>query len=262
MSVAATVITEAQLLASGTTPIVLTGAYGELTINGFNAATGQVDYAYTLTANADHSGGDVIDGFGLILTDNDGDTLPGTLGVLIVDDQASATDDTNSVTEDTGVPATGNVVTANDVVGADTTATPVSGIVAGSGSPAGSSANVGASVTGIYGDLTLNADGSYSYALDNSNPLVQGLGSTESLTETYSYEITDSDGDTATATLIITINGADDPLSITDSDDNGVAGADSQVLEADLASGSNAAGTGEKPSPAPLSLPRRTALAL
>ncbi|WP_353399317.1 DUF4347 domain-containing protein, partial [Hydrogenophaga sp. 5NK40-0174] len=67
---------------------------------------------------------------------------------------------------------------------------------------------------GSYGTISLNPDGTYSYALDNTNPVVQGLGVGESVVETYSYVLTDSDGDTAVSTLTITINGVNDaPLA-------------------------------------------------
>ena len=70
---------------------------------------------------------------------------------------------------------------------------------------------------GSYGTLVLNADGTYTYSLDNANPLVQQLAPTETLTETYSYTLTDKDGDTSTATLTITINGTDDlPVAVAD----------------------------------------------
>ena len=77
------------------------------------------------------------------------------------------------------------------------------------------------------------------------NLAVQGLGSTESVTDTFTYEIIDSDGDSRTATLVITINGSDDPITIGGTGDGAVAGTDATVLESDLVSGSNAAGTGE-----------------
>ena len=68
-------------------------------------------------------------------------------------------DDTNTITED-AVPNTviGNVLT-NDL---DPDGDPLS------------VANAGVYV-GNFGTLTLNADGSYSYELDNSNPAVNGL---------------------------------------------------------------------------------------
>ncbi len=70
---------------------------------------------------------------------------------------------------------------------------------------------------GTYGTITLAADGSYTYTLDNTNPLVQQLAPGETLTETYNYTLTDKDGDTSTSTLTITITGTDDlPVAVAD----------------------------------------------
>ncbi|MDJ0732312.1 MAG: VCBS domain-containing protein, partial [Crocosphaera sp.] len=52
---------------------------------------------------------------------------------------------------------------------------------------------VGREIQGEYGSLLLNVDGSYSYTLDNDNPLVDGLDDGETLTEVFRY--TNSDGD-------------------------------------------------------------------
>src|SRR3546814_12560639 len=62
----------------------------------------------------------------------------------------------------------------------------------------GWSSDVCSSDLSTYGTLTLNADGSYSYALDNANSAVQGLSAGQILTEIFSYTITDGDGDPAT----------------------------------------------------------------
>ena len=70
--------------------------------------------------------------------------------------------------------------------------------------------SVGGATPGTYGTLTLNADGSYSYALNNAHGAVQGLDTGETLTEIFNYTITDGDGDTSTTTLTITINGNND----------------------------------------------------
>src|SRR3546814_11545783 len=76
-----------------------------------------------------------------------------------------------------------------------------------------------------YGTLTLNADGSYSYALDNANSTVQGLSAGQTLAEIFTYTITDGDGDPATTTLTITLNGANDGITI-----NGLAVAGGEEL--------------------------------
>ena len=89
---------------------------------------------------------------------------------------------------------------------------------------------------GSFGTLTLNADGSYSFVLDNAATQVQSLVPGESLSQDFSYTITDGDGDTSTATLTITVNGADDGVII-----NGLSGEGAEVVvsDANLADGSS-----------------------
>mgnify|MGYP002142527196 CR=1 FL=1 len=67
-----------------------------------------------------------------------------------------------------------------------------------------------ASVALTHGNLVLNADGSYTYTLNNGDPAVNALNNGQTLTDSYTYTITDADGDTSTATLTITINGTTD----------------------------------------------------
>lgn len=57
-----------------------------------------------------------------------------------------------------------------------------------------------------YGTLTLNTDGSYGYQLDEANSDVSALGEGETLTELYTYAVTDG-VNTDTATLTVTITG-------------------------------------------------------
>ncbi|KPM74561.1 VCBS domain-containing protein, partial [Cobetia sp. UCD-24C] len=84
----------------------------------------------------------------------------------------------------------------------------------------------GTEIAGSYGTLTLNSDGSYSYVLDNSNAEVQGLDDGASLTDVFTYGITDADGDVSRTTLTITVTGSTDAApvitGISGTDDNSV----------------------------------------
>jgi large repetitive protein len=198
-----------------------TGNFGTLTITSI--ANGTIGYSYTLTTNT--SGDNTFDDFAVVVTDQDGDNTPGTLVIDIIDDVPTARPDVDSVTEDDFVnfegnpQADGNVLTG--IGGVDANATDgvadtqgadgatVTGVRFGA-----TSGSVGTGLSGAYGELTLNADGSYSYVLDNFNPAVQGLDSNDTLTEIFTYDITDGDGDLRTTTLTITINGSDDPIVI------------------------------------------------
>ncbi len=117
-----------------------------------------------------------------------------------------------------GTNPIGNVLTNDtdvDSVGSGETKT-VSGVAAGSvGSAAGS---VGVSVTGTYGSMNIAADGSYTYSVDNSNSAVQSLRtSSNTLSDVYSYTVTDTGGLTSTTQVTITIQGANDaPVAVND----------------------------------------------
>jgi len=215
-------------------------ATGTLVVTGysFNAATGEgsITYAYTLIDNTLDGDGTTVS-FALVITDADGDTATDTLDIDIVDDTPTARADSDSVTEDGPTVADGNVLTGSggedsngtdgvaDVQGADGAA--VTAVAGGA---------VGEPLAGAYGALTLNSDGSYSYALNNAAQAVQGLAAGQTLNETFTYTITDGDGDTSTTTLTIIINGADDGVTI-----NGIntEGGDLTVDEDDLADGSS-----------------------
>jgi VCBS repeat-containing protein len=69
------------------------------------------------------------------------------------------------------------------------------------------------SLKGKYGKLTLAADGSYSYALDNADKDTQGLFGGQVVEDRFTYRLADAKGLTDVAELAITITGAVDPGS-------------------------------------------------
>ncbi|WP_285907335.1 tandem-95 repeat protein, partial [Pseudodesulfovibrio pelocollis] len=73
----------------------------------------------------------------------------------------------------------------------------------------GEAGNVGTVIQGNYGTIVINANGSYTYRPDNSLDAVKSLGRDDTLTEEFSYTL--SDGSlTDTTTLTITIQGVND----------------------------------------------------
>ena len=64
---------------------------------------------------------------------------------------------------------------------------------------------------GAYGSLTLAADGHYTYTLHNDAADVQNLHTGQSLTDTFTYTVTDNHGGTGSNTLTVTIHGLDEP---------------------------------------------------
>ena len=108
------------------------------------------------------------DRFVYTVNDGRGSFVDATITIVItgVNDAPVAVADTNSISEDSGVAATGNVL-PNDSDIDHGAVLNVSGVVAGMAASA-PSGNLGSALAGSFGTLTLNADGSYSYALDNA----------------------------------------------------------------------------------------------
>ena len=71
---------------------------------------------------------------------------------------------------------------------------------------------------GTYGTLTLNADGTYTYVIDNTDTDVQALRTSgQTLSESFNYTMKDGAGSTSSSTLTITIHGANDnPVAVAD----------------------------------------------
>lgn len=221
-------------------PLSVKTPYGNtLTITGYESATGKVHYTYSQeqsqthghTVNVDGQGNSSVDGHGandtfevleISLTDADGDNVKGELTARIIDDLPVAQADTGELTR--GQPDAGGKrntlsgnVYDNDSIGADGVGPGglVTGVAAGT-SAGDVMGKVGAGIDGKYGALVLNADGSYTYDLDGSDPAVAALLGNQTLTDTFSYTITDADGDTSTTTLTITIRGNTPPVAADD----------------------------------------------
>lgn len=174
-------------------------AYGTLQIN----ANGT--YSYTLdnsnpAVNALNTGQQLSDTFTYTVSDGHGGTASSTLTVRIngtTDNNAPVPfADTNSVKEDSAPnPISGNVLT-ND---SDADGNAISVVNAGT-------------FTLIYGVLVINADGSYTYTLDNTNPVVNALNDGEHLSDTFTYVVSDGHGGSSASTVTVTINGTTDPV--------------------------------------------------
>ena len=126
-------------------------------------------------------------------------------------DVASATEAGGVANAIPGVNPTGHVL-ANDTdpdVGDTLSVSAVSGIGAGA---------VGSATAGHYGSLVLDADGSYSYTVDNSLGAVQSLRTAaDTLTDTFNYTVRDAAGLTSSTTLTVTLHGANDaPIAVAD----------------------------------------------
>lgn len=236
-----TVLIQLQVQALDTNPQTITTQYGTLELNGYQLApngTITIDYLYTLTDAPEVDAEHTSDDFTITVKDVNGVSGSDNLSIRIIDDAPVAEDDTNSVTEgaDTSTPnttATGNVIAGSstgagqDTVGADgATVTGAQFGTLGADSPhvADGGVNTASSTStvlnGTYGSLTIDADGGYTYTLDNGRLETQELLEGEEAEEVFTYTLTDGDGDQATATLTITVHGQDDGVTVTVPDPN------------------------------------------
>ncbi|WP_261875132.1 Ig-like domain-containing protein [Vibrio rarus] len=111
---------------------------------------------------------------------------------VTVDNAVTATDATNSATEDQTTLVNGQLTLSSDT-GGDAVVTTTGDIA------------------GQYGTYHLEADGSYTYKLDNANTDVQALAeSGQTAIDTLTYEVVDAAGNMQTANLVITISGTND----------------------------------------------------
>ena len=212
----------------------LAGTYGHLVLS----ANGSYTYIADMpAADALAVGATVTDVFTYTARDTDGllsNTTTLTITVTGSNDAPIALANVGAVNED----ATLTVTAANGVIrgvpGTDTdednttASLLVSGAVAGTGAVTQDS-GVATSLTGTYGQLTLNADGSYAYLADQ--PAADTLATGATANDVFTYTVKDPSGLVSnTTTLTITVTGTNDVPTIS-------AGQTSTVSEEGLTSG-------------------------
>ncbi|UCR86065.1 retention module-containing protein [Pseudomonas chlororaphis] len=212
-------------VAAGFPQSISTGLGNTLTITGYDPGTGVVSYSYTLVDNEAHPTGNgsntLGESFTVVATDVDGSSTSGTLDVNVVDDLPTAANDSNpGIASESQLTLSGNVLT-NDVQGADRV--PSGPITAGT-------------FNGTYGTLVLAADGTYTYTVHTSDPAFLALQGGGSGTETFAYTLTDADGDSSTANLVLQVHNNDDPVVIQGLN---IEGGEITVYEKNLADGSS-----------------------
>ncbi len=187
---------------------------GVLTITSM--APGSYGYSYTLTDNT-NANANPMDVFVVAVTDTDGDVATANLTISVADDVPTARNDTDTVAAGSYAAETGNVVTGtgttSGATGADTKGADDATVTGFRAGTAGNFAAPGTTVNGTYGKLIFDAGGNYTYT--------RNAGTPGGVTDTFSYQLTDGDSDTSTATLIITI--ADSPAVVTSVPTSGAA---------------------------------------
>ncbi|MBR8535269.1 gliding motility-associated C-terminal domain-containing protein [Carboxylicivirga sediminis] len=191
-------------------PIVtLVGGAGA---NPYNGAYGTLDWsssgAFIYTQKAGNTelgvGQTMVETVTYTISDGNGGTDQGTISITIngVNDDPVANDDNHSVDENGSITVNG----ASGLISNDTDVnTPNDVLLVQSIEGTSTGSNVG-----TYGTLVWSSLGDFTYTPDNSNPLVSQMVAGESIVEIFSYIMHDGHGGTASADLIITIDGEDD----------------------------------------------------
>ncbi|TKB26271.1 tandem-95 repeat protein [Desulfopila sp. IMCC35006] len=202
---------------TSSTPGVILSDYGTLTLN--------IDGSYSYVADGSASkaifpGHIATDTFTYTMRDTNGLTSSTSLTITITGSNEApvAVADTGVALEaggiNNGTPgsnAMGNVLD-NDTdvdVGDTKTVVGVTGVGAGA---------VDGVTPGVHGTLSLHANGTYIYNVDNNDAAVQALRNNgETLTDTFTYTMRDTMGATSSTSLTVVIHGANDaPVAVDD----------------------------------------------
>ncbi|HHE6164456.1 TPA: Ig-like domain-containing protein, partial [Citrobacter freundii] len=213
-------LTLAQLQAlSAQAPVDIATPDGVLSLTGFQVdgeGRATLQYRFTLTQAVNQPGESTTREEIRFSVNGQQTRAPGLLRVNILNDAPVAAADDNSIDQDRGQQAASGNVFSNDAIGADG----ADGAAAGGPVSAISSVNlnragaVGGVSLGEFGALTLDARGNYSYVLNRSNSRVASLDANATLSEVFTYTITDADGNTSQAQLTIVIHGVTPPQSV------------------------------------------------
>ena len=208
----------------------LVGLYGTLTLSSDGSYTYLADNSNATVQALRDTSTTLTDTFiytvenGQVATDvrlQDSATL--TITIRGANDAPVATDAEAAATEAGGVNngtagynPSGNVLNAVTDVDDIRSELRVTAVRTGGVEGSGSAGTVGSALAGQYGSLTLNADGSWTYTVNNNNATVQALNPGETLTERFNYTVTDRSGTGLSdmAVLTLTIDGAADTVAV------------------------------------------------
>lgn len=212
--------------------VQIQSAYGTLTMKADGSYTYALNNA-ALVVQKLAAGETYSDVFTYVIADQHGAPVEQTLTITVtgVNDAPIAVDDTNAVDEGADVSLTGNVLGNDSDVDNGTVLTVVGATQAGSESTEAVATGSGSfTVQGLYGTLTIFANGSYSYALYDSAAAFQGLSAGEIAHDQFSYTVSDGDGGFDTAVLSIAVTGTNDaPVAFDDTNSANENGGDQIV---------------------------------
>jgi VCBS repeat-containing protein len=192
-----------------------------LTYTDTTVAMGEVARVATLTSLQDNGGtAPGVDTATLNITS----TVTFNTAPTATDDALSATEKGGANNATGGSNPSGNVITGTGGATADTdTETPgaltvVSFGTGGAAGPNNGTVDGTTQLTGDHGTLTLAANGTFQYLVNQTDPVVQALvPASTALTDTFHYTLQDGGGLTDIAVITVSISGANDlPLAVTD----------------------------------------------
>lgn len=157
--------------------------------------------------------------FTVIATDAAGNTAEKTVTMNVADlneaptgvnDTATAKEAGGIANATAGTTPTGNVLTNDSDVDALNVIS-IKDIKAGTTGAVTTVSSNGTKVVGSFGTLTISANGTYSYTVNNTNAAVQALNTTSTaLVDSFTYSVKDKAGLSSTATLNVSVTGAND----------------------------------------------------
>ncbi|VVN09673.1 hypothetical protein PS681_03755 [Pseudomonas fluorescens] len=197
----------------------INGTYGYLTLDANGNAV------YHSNPNAVNGPG-AVDVFTYTVRDADGDESTTTITIDVANSKLCATSDTDVTVFEKALDLTkdGADLAPGTVTGSDPTNTgeTASGTLVGSvaGAVGAISYALVGSATGNYGQIVLNPNGTYTYTLTSpASTTPHADDGANSLSETFTYQATDSLGNIVTSTIVVSI--VDDvPKAVNDSNAN------------------------------------------
>lgn len=201
---------------SASKAVTVNGTGGSLKV-WYDKTTGNFRYEYTAKDRSDFKGQDITnirDQFAVLVTDGDGDTISANMSMKVdVENTAPVTEEISGVIEEDNTREfKGNIF--DSVTDADGDSLEIT--------------NLGSHKT-TYGTITIHADGTYEYKVDDSNPDVRDFfnGTQDApLRDSFEYTVSDGYGGTVKGVINLDLKNAQLKVSepTTDPDKNEVTG--------------------------------------
>ncbi len=178
-------------IAGGAVGSSVAGTYGNLTLNGNGSYSYSANNSAAISSAA--TGTKPVDQFTFTVSDGKGGSSTESLSITIDRNPIIASGGSQAAVLAGGSTTGGALAGDTDPDGDSLTITAISGGVLGS------------AISGSYGVLTLNANGSYSYSANNSAALAAAATGSKPV-DHFSYTVSDGNGGAATETLSISID--------------------------------------------------------